>query len=75
MELARLRADDIRAPEGKECAATWSLRWLNFRIGRDKSFVFPPKQMKNPVPRVQNGTIYIMESWNLSIDLVFFLLR
>ena len=25
MELARLRADGIRAPEGKECAETWSM--------------------------------------------------
>ena len=35
MELARLRADGIRAPEGKECAEARSTdKVLNFRIRR-----------------------------------------
>ena len=46
MELARLRADGIRAPEGKECAETWSKDEagveLNFRITPPRSLTVGP---------------------------------
>ena len=45
MELARLRADGIRAPEGKECAEARSMTRpvLNFRIRGGIFLGDPPK--------------------------------